>query len=123
MHLRKIVLFEKSTQKFSNFYFKIARNCSAAGDSDPRPPVFLYYINTTRLKKYPRLSCSFLNEFTKLCNQLCISYLKTYPLSLEVRILDLQMPLFCRKVLRRTMGRQACKNFCTTFFCIKQGNF
>ena len=51
-HQHKIVtVFEKSMQKFSIFYFKIAKSRLAAGDSAPRPPIFLYCSHTALFKK------------------------------------------------------------------------
>ena len=79
-HLHEIVtVIEKSTQKISIMYFKITKSFSAAGGFGPRLLLFLYYSNTTLLKNTRRLSCMFLIEFTKLCDQLCISCSKTHP--------------------------------------------
>ena len=77
-HLHKIVtIFKTSTQKFSIFYFKLAKSYSASGVFALRPPVFLYYSHTALLKHTRRLGCMFLNELIKLCDQLCFSFLKT----------------------------------------------
>ena len=92
-HLRRLVtVFKKSTQKFSIFYFKMAKNCSTAGCSAPKPPVFLYYSHTALLKNTCRLSCMFWNEFIKLYDQLCILYLKNLG-NLKITNLNLQMHL------------------------------
>ena len=73
-HLHKIVtLFKKLTQNFNIFYFKIVKSHLVARVSSSRPPVFLYYSHTRLLKKYPPLIYVFLNEFIKLCDQLCFS--------------------------------------------------
>ena len=72
-HLHNIVAV--CFQKWSIFYFKIAKSRSAAGGSAPKPLVW-YCSHTPLLKNTRRLSCMFLNEFTKLCDQFYFSYLK-----------------------------------------------
>ena len=66
-------------QKFSIFYFKIAVSRSG----------FLVLQSHSPIEKNTRCQlCMFLDEFIKLCDQLCFSYLKTH---VEIHILDFQM--------------------------------
>ena len=77
MHMHKIVsLFKKIDAKIQQFLLQNNKKLLSGWGLWPRLPVFLYYSRTVLLKNTRRLSCMFLNEVIKLCDQLCFSYLK-----------------------------------------------
>ena len=77
-HLYKIIIiFKHSTVKFSIFentakYQKVVQRWGLY----PQKPACLYFSYTALIKQYFSRSCMILNVLTKLCYQLCFSYLQ-----------------------------------------------
>ena len=103
-HLYKIVIFKFSKNRLKILAFFVLQNSKRSLSGKRfclRLAAFLYYSHTALFKNNCRLSYMYLNEFIKLCDQLCILYSKIQVFEKYVFSL-FECILFCYRVLTQT---------------------